>query len=98
MCTSFQEASLNALWDRVEAALAQYDVRQVILAGGVAANSRLREIVVERMAKHEGIDYIIPPLRCCTDNAAMIGASGYIAYCKGIRADYDIAATATMDL
>ena len=98
MCASFQEAALNALWDRVEVALAEYDVKQVILAGGVAANSRLREIVVERMEKHQGISYIIPPLKYCTDNAAMIGASGYIGYIKGIRADYDVSATATLEL
>ncbi len=99
MCASFQEAALNALWDRVELALSQYEVKQVILAGGVAANSRLREIVEERMSKnHPEISYIIPPLRCCTDNAAMIGASGYIAYKKGIRCDFDVSAKASMDL
>lgn len=98
MCCSFQETALNCLWDGVEAALSQHNVKQVILAGGVAANSRLREIVQTRMEKHPGIDYIIPPLSCCTDNAAMIGASGYIAYKKGIRCGFDVAATASWDL
>ena len=47
---------------------------------------------------HPDISYIIPPLKCCTDNAAMIGASGYIAYLKGIRADYSVGAKASLDL
>jgi N6-L-threonylcarbamoyladenine synthase len=98
MCASFQEAALSHLWSRVETVLDEYDVRQVILAGGVAANSRLREICVERMKKHPGISYIIPPLAYCTDNAAMIGASGYIAYRKGIFADLDIEADPSLEM
>ncbi len=98
MCASFQETALGALWDRVEAALSRYEVKQLVLAGGVAANSRLREIVVEKMADHPETSYIIPPLSCCTDNAAMIGASGYIAYLKGIRADYSVGADAGLEL
>ncbi|MBR0385887.1 MAG: tRNA (adenosine(37)-N6)-threonylcarbamoyltransferase complex transferase subunit TsaD, partial [Erysipelotrichaceae bacterium] len=72
MCASFQEAVLNVLWSRVELALQQYPIRQIVLAGGVAANSRLREIVTEQMKKYPDIGYILPPLYCCTDNAAMI--------------------------
>ncbi|MCR5068125.1 MAG: tRNA (adenosine(37)-N6)-threonylcarbamoyltransferase complex transferase subunit TsaD [Erysipelotrichaceae bacterium] len=98
MCASFQETALNSLWDRVELALANNGVRQLVLAGGVAANSRLREIVEQRMKKHPDVEYIIPPLSCCTDNAAMIGASGYIAYKKGIRADYSVAADASLEM
>jgi N6-L-threonylcarbamoyladenine synthase len=98
MCASFQETALGALWERVELALQRYEVRQLVLAGGVAANSRLREIVVEKMRKHPQVKYIIPPLSCCTDNAAMIGASGYVAYNKGIRAGYDIAADASLEM
>jgi len=98
MCASFQETALNALWDRVELALQRYEVRQLVLAGGVAANSRLREIVETRMKKHPDVEYIIPPLSCCTDNAAMIGASGYIAYKKGVRADYSVSADAALEM
>ena len=98
MCASFQETARNSLWDRVELARANNEVRQLVLAGGVAANSRLREIVEQRMKKHPDVEYIIPPLSCCTDNAAMIGASGYIAYKKGIRADYSVAADASLEM
>jgi len=99
MCASFQKTALNALWQKVQIALDTYDVNQFILAGGVAANSELRELVKEKMKeKYPNIDYIIPPLKYCTDNAAMIAASGYIAYKKGIRANYDIGAKASLDL
>ncbi len=99
MCASFQQTALNALWQKVQTALDTYEVKQFILAGGVAANSQLREMVKEKMeSDYPDIDYIIPPLKYCTDNAAMIGASAYIAYKKGIRADYDVGAKATIDL
>ncbi|MGN1399046.1 MAG: tRNA (adenosine(37)-N6)-threonylcarbamoyltransferase complex transferase subunit TsaD [Erysipelotrichaceae bacterium] len=99
MCASFQETALSALWDRVDYALRLYEVKQFVLAGGVAANSRLREIVQDKMKKdYPTVSYIIPPLSCCTDNAAMIGASGYVAYLKGIRSDYSTSAMASIDL
>ena len=99
MCASFQQTALSALWDRVDYALKNYDVKQFVLAGGVAANSKLREIVQQKMQQdYPNISYIIPPLSCCTDNAARIGASGYIAYLKGIRSDYSTSAMASIDL
>ena len=98
MCASFQKTALSFLWKKVEIALDNYEVKQLVLAGGVAANSQLRKIVEEKMkTDYPDIDYIIPPLKYCTDNAAMIGASAYIAYKKGIRATYDIGAKATLD-
>ena len=98
MCASFQEAALNVIWSRVKLAFDEYPVRQLVLAGGVAANSRLREIVTQEMKKYPDIGYILPPLYCCTDNAAMIGASGYIAYKKGIRADLNASADASLEM
>ena len=99
MCASFQQTALSALWDRVDYALKNYDVKQFVLAGGVAANSKLREIVQQKMQQdYPTISYIIPPLSCCTDTAAIIGASGYIAYLKGIRSDYSTSAMASIDL
>ena len=98
MCASFQEAALKVLWSRVDLALQQYPVKQLILAGGVAANSRLREITEQEMKKRPKMSYIIPPLAYCTDNAAMIGASGYIAYMKGIRADLDVEASSSLEM
>ena len=98
MCASFQETALKVLWSRVSLALQQYDVRQLILAGGVAANSRLREITEQEMKKYPDKTYIIPPIKYCTDNAAMIGASGYVAYKKGIFAELDIEANSSLEM
>lgn len=76
----FQETALQSMVSKTIAAVENYHPAMVVLAGGVAANSRLRELMSEKMNAFQDIDLIIPPLKCCTDNAAMIGAAGYIAY------------------
>ncbi|MDY5251793.1 MAG: tRNA (adenosine(37)-N6)-threonylcarbamoyltransferase complex transferase subunit TsaD [Erysipelotrichaceae bacterium] len=76
---AFQEVALKSLTDKLMKAVANYDVKQVLLAGGVAANSRLRSLVTTKMEKYPDILLTIPPLWCCTDNAAMIGAAGDVA-------------------
>ena len=98
MAASFQEAALGQLWDRVEKALELYQPAHFVTAGGVAANSRLRAMITENMKKYPNITYTVPPLWCCTDNAAMIGASGYHAYCKGIRAKEDVGANPSLPM
>ena len=71
----------------------------MVLAGGVAANSRLREKVEHDLAKeYPDIDFVVPPLACCTDNAAMIAVAGYIAYRHGVRGDFDCTANPSLDL
>ncbi len=72
LAASFQEAVVDMLLDRLHAAAAETSARRVVVAGGVAANSRLRERALS-WGREEGVDVIIPPLRYCTDNAAMIG-------------------------
>lgn len=100
MCASFQTTALESLWKRVDLALREHpEVRQFIVAGGVAANSQLRRMTEERIPRDfPGVSYIIPPLAYCTDNGAMIGASGYIAYKKGIRCGFDAEADPSLDL
>lgn len=98
MAASFQEAALGQLWDRVDKALELYQPVHFVIAGGVAANSRLRELVTDNMKKYPNISYTIPPLWCCTDNAAMIGASGYHAYLKEIRANEDVGANPSLQM
>ncbi len=71
MCKSFQDVAVGLVVDRTVKAVKQYNVKQVILAGGVSANSYLREQMTLEMNKL-GVDIRIPPLWCCTDNAAMI--------------------------
>ena len=74
-------------------AVSEYGVKKLVLAGGVAANSYLREKMSEA-CKDKNIDFSYPRMKYCTDNAAMIGTAAYYAYNKGIRADLTLNAIA----
>ena len=71
MCRSFQDVAVGLVVDRAIKAVNEYKVKQVILAGGVSANSYLRSEIKREMEKRN-IKIIIPPMWCCTDQAAMI--------------------------
>jgi len=71
MAKSFQDVAVGMIVDKTTKAAREYHVAQVVLAGGVSANSYLREQMKNRL-EGTGIDLIIPPLWCTTDNAAMI--------------------------
>ena len=71
MCKSFQDVAVGLVIDRTIKAVKEYKVNQVILAGGVSANSYLREEMTKEMNKLN-VEIKIPPMWCCTDNAAMI--------------------------
>ena len=94
---AFQEAALNEIIDKTKLALSKYDVKHFVLAGGVAANSRLRERVGELNVIDPNLRITIPPMWCCTDNAAMVGAVAYIAYQHGVVADLSISANPGLD-
>lgn len=99
LACSFQETAIRCLLERADKALERYDVKQFVLAGGVAANSCLREHVLNDLQKkYPAVECLIPPLSCCTDNAAMIGVAGSVAYRHGIRADFDVSADPGMDI
>lgn len=99
LAASYQETALDALLSRAEIAIERYHPKQMVLAGGVAANSRLRAKIGEDMAKkYVEVEFIIPPLSCCTDNAAMIAVAGTIAYQHGERATFDLTANPAVDL
>lgn len=94
----FQEAALGQLMNRVSLVLDVKPVSMFVLAGGVAANSRLRELTQKLFSDKPDIDLIIPPMWCCTDNAAMIGAAGYFAYQMKQFGDFDLSADANKKL
>jgi N6-L-threonylcarbamoyladenine synthase len=71
MAKSFQDVAIGMIVDKAVNAAMEYNVKQVVLAGGVSANSYLREQMALRL-KNTDIELIIPPLWCTTDNAAMI--------------------------
>ncbi len=77
---AFQETALHQMVTKTIAAVKDYQPKTLVLAGGVAANSRLRELITEEMKAYPNVKLIIPGIKYCTDNAAMIGAAGYVAY------------------
>lgn len=94
LACSFQTRVVDILTKKTMKALKEYNVHNLIIAGGVAANKGIRSKLQEECEKNN-IHLTIPPFLYCTDNAAMIGAAGYYAYQKGIVADLDLEAKAT---
>lgn len=97
LACSFQETVLDELIKRVDLALNKYEVKHVVLAGGVAANSRLREKMQQYMS-NKPVELTIPPLYCCTDNAAMIAIAGHYAYQNKNFAGYDLKSNPSLDI
>ncbi|EUJ28204.1 UGMP family protein [Listeria floridensis FSL S10-1187] len=81
MAASFQASVVDVLTTKTIRAAKEYGVKQLLLAGGVAANRGLRERLIEEAALElPGVELIIPPLSLCGDNAAMIAAAGAVAF------------------
>lgn len=97
VCASFQEAVVDTLVSKATLALAQTGLGRLVLAGGVAANSRLRARMAE-MASRRRIELFLPPLSLCTDNAAMVAVCGYERYQAGLRSDLTLNAQANESL
>ena len=86
LCCSFQETAIGMVIEKALRAVKEYNVKQVVLAGGVSANSYLREQITSKLKGTE-VDVIIPPMWCCTDNAAMIAKVALRLYEKKLFAD-----------
>lgn len=82
ICASFQEAVVDVLTEKSMKACRQHGIHRLVLCGGVAANSRLRERM-EGMARDSDIALFIPPKPYCTDNAAMIAWTGWLYHQNG---------------
>lgn len=91
LLASFQKAVVTALLRRLKDAVERHRPSSVILTGGVAANSRLRKDA-KGLMDTMGVPLFVPPLALTTDNAAMIGAAGAVAFERGIRATSDLEA------
>ncbi|SNZ15307.1 O-sialoglycoprotein endopeptidase [Terribacillus aidingensis] len=97
VAASFQASVIEVLVGKTLRAAEEYGAKQVIVAGGVAANSGLRAALEQAFADKQA-DLLIPPLALCTDNAAMIGAAASISYHQGKFADLAMNARASMPL
>lgn len=97
LAASFCRAVSESLVPRTMQAVRELGYRKLAVAGGVAANSRIRHDF-QTACDAEGIELYIPPLRLCGDNAAMIGCQAYYEYQKGVVAGSDLNAWANMEL
>ena len=84
LAASFQNAVIDVLVSKTSKAATMYNVKQVIIAGGVAANKGLRSAMQDKMDEL-GIKLTVPQFKYCTDNAAMIAAAGYHKYIKELK-------------
>ena len=97
LCASFSAAVSDTLVPRVELAIRQTGCKKIAIAGGVAANSRIRRDVLAA-AEKLGAQVYMPPLKLCGDNGAMIGAQAYYEYLAGNVADMSLNAYATKSI
>ncbi|MHB8135683.1 MAG: tRNA (adenosine(37)-N6)-threonylcarbamoyltransferase complex transferase subunit TsaD [Anaerolineaceae bacterium] len=86
LAASFQESIVDVLFQKTLQAAKEFNVKNIIVAGGVSANQALRD----RFLSQQDIPVFIPPLKYCTDNAAMVAAAGYFRFVHGKTDTLDI--------
>lgn len=90
LCASYQQAVIDVLVAKLERAIKKTAVKYFVVTGGVSANSGLREAVL-KVAKKTGTQWALPPLRYCTDNAAMIGLAALFRFQRGESSSQNLA-------
>lgn len=89
LATSFQKVAIESITSKVRKAISEKGIKNVIVAGGVAANNGLRTAMKE-LTDEMNVELSIPPMKYCTDNGTMIAAAGYYAYLDGRKADLNL--------
>lgn len=97
LAASFQKVAIDELVRKTELAIKKYNIKRLIVAGGVTANKYLRS-EMEKLANKYDVNLTVPPIKYCTDNAAMIGCAAYPLYLKNDFTDYSLNAESTMNL
>ena len=96
LCASFQKNVTDTLIENVKKAVDKTKIKRIVLAGGVSANSYIREKFLE--FERDGIKVYMPDLKLCTDNAAMIASAGYYNFISGKRDKLDLNAVPNIQL
>ena len=89
LCASFEKTTTEMLIDNVKKAIEQTGIKEVVLAGGVSANSYIRK-EFKTFGEENNVKVYYPELKLCTDNAAMIAAAGYYDYTAGKKSNLDL--------
>lgn len=97
MCASFQKTVTEILIENAKKAIKQTEINTLVLAGGVSANSYIRN-EFSKLEKEENIKIYYPELKLCTDNAAMIASAGYYNYLEGNLSDFTLNAVPNLKL
>ena len=96
LCASFEKTVTEILMENTKKALKQINVKTIALAGGVSANSYIRNEFLK--LEEKGIEVYMPDLKLCTDNAAMIASAGYYNFIDGKRDELDLNAVPNLKL
>ena len=97
LCMSFEKAVTEVLTENIEKAIKQTGIKKVVLAGGVSANTHIRE-EFEKLGQKLNVQIYKPDLKLCTDNAAMIASAGYYNFIAGKRDTLDLNAIPNLKL
>ena len=97
LATSFQDVVVETITKKTMKAVKDLNVQRLVVAGGVSANSGIRESLT-KACEDNNIDITVPALKYCTDNATMIGAAAYFAYKNGIKGDLKLSADSGLEL
>jgi len=97
LATSFENIVIKTLTTKTMRAIKEYNVKELLIAGGVSANTGIRE-EFKKLCEEQNIKLVVPKIQYCTDNAAMIAAAGYYYYKNNKFDDYSLGINPSLDL